>query len=130
MAIFAIIGTVVIPAFLRAAAPNNALAAAEPVVQLLKSAQQVAAQQDVPVTVLIDPTTASYRAAAESQDTVLDEGTLALPGGTRLQTDSLRARFVFEPTGGVVGDSLFVISSAGVVLLRPDPWGGTIDVVQ
>jgi prepilin-type N-terminal cleavage/methylation domain-containing protein len=130
MVLIAIIGVVVVPAFLKTAVVDPTSQATQPLVQLLKFGKQRAAELGTRVRVILDPATGNYLVTAVGVDTPLVAGVLDLPVSTRLVTDSLRARFVFEPTGSALADSILVSSGAGSAMVRVDRWTGAVNVAR
>ncbi len=125
-----IVGAVTLPAFLQTQTPDPTTAAAAPLIELLRFAERSAVLQNVPVTVTVDPATAAYHVAAENADSALADGRLTLPAFGHLAADSLRARFVFDPTGRVYADSIFISSGGVTALVHVYPWTGAIGVAR
>lgn len=130
MVLIAIVGAVVVPAFLKSAVVDPLNQATMPLVQLLKFGKQAAAKTGTMVRVVIDPATAGYVVTSAQIDTVLAAGYLELPVSTRIIADSLRANFLFDPTGIMIGDSLLVSSNAGMAVVRVNRWTGAVHVTR
>jgi prepilin-type N-terminal cleavage/methylation domain-containing protein len=130
MVLMAIVGAVVIPAFLKSAVVDPTSQATQPIVQLLKFGKQQSVELGTSVRVMLDPATGAYSVIANSVDTALAEGRLELPASTRILADSLRLRFLFEPSGVTFADSLIVSSSQGAALIRVNAWTGVVNVVR
>jgi prepilin-type N-terminal cleavage/methylation domain-containing protein len=130
LVLISIVSAVVVPAILNAMHPDSISTLTEPIVSLLRFAQRTAAQQDQRVTVTIDPSTNNFQAQTVGDGLTRASGTLALPAQAHFLTDSARLQVVFNPTGGVIADSLIVSDPQNVAVIRIDPWSGAIDVVR
>jgi len=127
LVIIGIVGIAVVPSLVRAPAVDTAAAAA-PVVEMLRAAQHAAADSGRAVRVDVDPATGRYIARFRNteSDAPLATGTLALTSGARLTADSVRAIFLFDPTGAATGDSLLVEGSGRDIMVSVDRWTGDV----
>lgn len=124
MTIIGIIGLVVLPSFFNSTA-NTVNAVTSPVEDVLRAAQRAAADSGRTVHLTLDPSSGQYLATMDGLDAPLANGTLALGGGTSVATDSIRARFVFQPSGASYGDSLQVRGGGQYAIVSVDPWTGS-----
>lgn len=125
LVIMAIAATLVVPALVdlgQEPSPHTASA----LLDLLHASRAAAIDNDVTVTLLVDPVSGAYRAdSAGVQGTgVLATGQLALQGDEQMVTDLPRLRYVFNPTGATWGDTVRVRGGSSSVLISVDPWSG------
>jgi len=122
MVIIGIVGLVVLPEFLKPASTANTATA--PIENMLRAAQQAAADSGRRVQLTVDPTSGQYLASMDGLDTPLASGTLSLGAGTSITTDSIRARFTFFASGTSYGDSIQVRGGGQYAVVSVDPWTG------
>jgi prepilin-type N-terminal cleavage/methylation domain-containing protein len=125
LVIMAIAATLVVPALVdlgQEPSPHTASA----LLDLLHASRVAAIDNDVTVTLLVDPVSGAYRAdSAGVQGTgVLAAGQLTLQGDEEMVTDLPRLRYVFNPTGATWGDTVRVRGGSSSGLVSVDPWSG------
>jgi prepilin-type N-terminal cleavage/methylation domain-containing protein len=126
LAILGIVGTLVIPAIVRPVHDEQPTAAA-PILDALRIARQTATDSGRPTVVRIDPVRRWYVVELEGADAPLARGALALGAGVQLASDSVMARFSFDPSGVALGsDSLQVRTGSDphALLVTVDAWTG------
>jgi prepilin-type N-terminal cleavage/methylation domain-containing protein len=125
LVILAITTGVVVPAFARLD-EQDAAQPADAVLQLLRAARRTAIEWGITVRVVLDPTSGRFRVDTSG---VGGTGTLAdtalqLESGTTIESDSARLRFVFQPNGAAMADSVVVHSGRATTVVSVDPWSG------
>jgi prepilin-type N-terminal cleavage/methylation domain-containing protein len=126
LALLGIMAAVAVPAFTRLDAEDDATRAAGDVVRVLHAARRTALERAVTASVVVDPTDGRYWVSLGDAAADGDSGTLALPAGVTLLGPEPRARFVFQPNGTVVGDSLVLRGPARTALVTVDRWTGDV----
>ena len=128
LALLGIMAAVAVPAFTRLDAEDDATRGAADVVRVLHAARRMALERAVTATVLVDPTNRHYWVSLGDSTGQADSGTLDLARGVTLLGPVPRARFVFQPNGAVVGDSLFLRGPARTAVVTVDRWTGDVHV--
>jgi prepilin-type N-terminal cleavage/methylation domain-containing protein len=127
LALLGIVAAVAVPAFTRLDATDAATGAAGDVVRLLRAARRVALEHSTSATVVLEPASGRYWLAMGDSAPGSDSGTLALPAGVTLGP-APRARFVFEPNGAAIGDSLLVRGPERAAFVTVDRWTGDVGI--
>ncbi len=129
MAIMGVLATLVVPALtdLTRITPRRA---GQELIDLLTYARRLAVDSSVSVTVLFDPWAGSYRidSTGVGGAAIVEEGSLDLGAMDPLQTEAVRLRYYFRPTGAGLGDTLRVLGADSSVILWVDPWSGVPQV--
>lgn len=97
-------------------------------VALLTSARRVAIDGRQLVQLHLDPRSGAYRVdtTGVAGTGLLAEGTIALDAFESFETDAVRVRYEFSPSGASFGDSLLVRGAGETRLLALDPWSGVV----
>jgi len=127
LAILGITAAAVVPALARATEEDDVTRTARAVEHVLVAARDRALAHAARVEVALIPEQGRYW-IRDSGGQVLDSGTIALAGASRVQSGAVRPRFQFNADGTVDADSLLVLGAAGARALVIDRWSGAIRV--
>ncbi len=125
MAILGVLATLVVPALTDLTRTTPRLPGQE-LIDLLTYARRLAVDSSVNVAVLLDPWSGSYRIDSTGLGgaAIVEEGSLDLGSMDPLQTEAVRLRYYFRPTGAGLGDTVRVLGADSSVILWVDPWSG------
>jgi prepilin-type N-terminal cleavage/methylation domain-containing protein len=127
LAIIAVAAAVTVPAIAQLGRQTQTAPTARAVLDLLHSARASALEKSATVTLVIDPATAHWWAAAftNGESRALGEGRLSLEEGASITANVPRARWSFSPNGTASGDTVVAHERDGSA--RPiavEPWNG------
>jgi len=128
LALLGIMAAVAVPAFTRLDPEDDATRGAADVVRVLHAARRMALERAVAATVVVDPTDGHYWVSLGDSTGDSDSGVFAFAAGVTLLGPVPRARFVFQPNGTVVGDSLFLRGPARTAVVTMDRWTGDVEI--
>lgn len=124
LAIIAVASVAVVPALLEDR-QDSAAAAAE-ILHVLHRARAISLQQNVGVTLTIDPSSGRYWIGVSADSVVqqLARGQIGSAREVHLISPSPRHRYHFTPVGTATGEPLRIESSSGEWSIEVEPWTG------
>jgi prepilin-type N-terminal cleavage/methylation domain-containing protein len=125
LAVMAVGAVLVAPAIARLGSEQRRQPAAE-LLALLRDARRTAIDQNIVVTLRLDPVSGHYRAdtSGVSGAGVMADGVLQLEASETLEARLLRFVWVFRPTGAAQGDTVLVRAANQSVMVSVDQWSG------
>lgn len=125
MAIMAVAASLIAPALVKFGQEQPATSA-DKLLALLHDARETAVDQNLLVTLRLDPTTLAYEADSTGVEGTgtLATGKLDLDASLSLVTDQPRLQYVFQPSGAAFADTVVVRGGDRPLWVGVDAWSG------